>query len=65
VKVVLVREVIEKGAIHRWKLISATKEPGADVILVTWDTFPRTRVNKRLELPNLSKANLTGNRSPL
>jgi hypothetical protein len=38
-KLVLLREVIDKGASRRWKLISATKEPGANVILVTWDTL--------------------------
>ena len=38
-KLVLSREVIDKGASRRWKLISATREPGADGILVTRDTF--------------------------
>ena len=38
-KLVLSREVIDKGASRRWKLISATREPGADGILMTWDTF--------------------------
>ena len=38
-KLVLLREVVDKWASRRWKLISATKEPGADVILVTWDAF--------------------------
>ena len=38
-KLVLLREGIVKGASRRWKLISATRDPSADGILVTWDTF--------------------------
>lgn len=34
----LLREVIDKGASRGWKLISATKDPAADALLVTWDT---------------------------
>ena len=32
------REVLAQGASRDWKLISATKEPDGDVLLVTWDT---------------------------
>ena len=35
---VLLREVLAQGASRGWKLISATKEPDGDVLLVTWDT---------------------------
>ena len=35
---VLLREVVAEGASRGWKLLSAVKEPGADVLLVTWDT---------------------------
>ena len=34
----LLREVLAQGASRGWKLISATKEPDGDVLLVTWDT---------------------------
>ena len=34
----LLREVLAEGASRGWKLTSATKEPEADVLLVTWDT---------------------------
>ena len=32
------REVLAEGKSRGWKLISAVKEPGGDVLLVTWDT---------------------------
>ena len=35
---VLLREVLAEGASRGWKLISATKRPESDVLLVTWDT---------------------------
>ena len=34
----LLREVLVEGASRGWKLISAVKQPKADVLLVTWDT---------------------------
>lgn len=37
-ELVFLRGVIEEGESRGWKLISAIKQPGADVLLVTWDT---------------------------
>ena len=34
----LLREVLAEGASRGWKLMSASKGPEADVLLVTWDT---------------------------
>ena len=34
----LLREALAEGASRGWRLISAIKEPEADVLLVTWDT---------------------------
>jgi hypothetical protein len=34
----LLREVLAEGGSRGWKLISAIKRPGGDVLLVTWDT---------------------------
>ena len=34
----LLREVLAEGASRGWKLISAIKQPEADVLLVSWDT---------------------------
>ncbi|MDP9476217.1 MAG: hypothetical protein M3R38_11150 [Actinomycetota bacterium] len=37
-ELVLLRGVIDEGARRGWKLISAIKQPGDDVLVVTWDT---------------------------
>lgn len=37
-KLAFLRGAIEKGAARGWKMISATRQPSADVLLVTWDT---------------------------
>ena len=37
-KLAFLRGAIEKGAARGWKMISATKQQSADVLLVTWDT---------------------------
>ena len=34
----LLREVVAEGASRGWKLLSAVKQPGTEVLLLTWDT---------------------------
>lgn len=34
----LLRGVVAEGANRGWKLLSVVKEPGAEVLQVTWDT---------------------------
>ncbi len=43
-KLVFLRGVIDEGTTRGWKLLSATREPGGDVLSLVWDTsgsFPR------------------------
>jgi hypothetical protein len=37
-ELVLLRETIDEGSSRGWKLLSAIKEPGREVLLLTWDT---------------------------
>jgi len=37
-KLAFLRKVFEEGKGRGWKLISATREPGGEDLLVTWDT---------------------------
>lgn len=37
-KLASLRGAMEEGASRGWRLLSATKQHGADVLLVTWDT---------------------------
>ncbi len=37
-KLTFLRGAIGKGAARGWRMVSATRQQGADVLLVTWDT---------------------------
>jgi hypothetical protein len=37
-ELVLLRRAIYEGSSRGWKLLSAIKEPGDDVLVLTWDT---------------------------
>ena len=37
-KLAFLRETIENGAARGWRMVSAAKQQGAAVLLVTWDT---------------------------
>ena len=38
-ELVLLRRAIDEGASRGWKLLSAIKQPGDDVLVLTWDTL--------------------------
>ena len=38
-ELVLLRGAIDEGASRGWKLLSAIKHPGGEVLLLTWDTL--------------------------
>ena len=38
-ELVLLREAFDEGASRGWKLLSAIKQPGDDVLVLTWDTL--------------------------
>lgn len=38
-ELLFLRRIIDEGESRGWKLISAVKQPGADVLWVTWDTW--------------------------
>ena len=38
-ELVLLRGAIYEGSSRGWKLLSAIKEPGDDVLVLTWDTL--------------------------
>ena len=38
-ELVLLRGTIDEGSSRGWKLLSALKEPGGDVLVLTWDTL--------------------------
>ena len=37
-RLVFLRGVIDEGASRGWRMVSVAKQPGTDVLLVTWDT---------------------------
>lgn len=38
-ELVLLREAFDEGASRGWKLLSAIKQPGGEVLVLTWDTL--------------------------
>jgi len=38
-ELVLLRRAIDEGASRDWKLLSAIKQPGGEVLVLTWETL--------------------------
>jgi len=38
-ELVLLREAFDEGSSRGWKLLSAIKQPGDDVLVLMWDTL--------------------------
>jgi len=38
-ELVLLREAFDEGASRGWKLLSAIKQPGGEMLVLTWDTL--------------------------